>query len=170
MHLYKSDVVVMESVVRNVTQRTHTTDPCRTFRVGLSSAGFQFNQMMNGSGGGGAGGVFFTGGFSGFGGGAQMSAPGRQPTDGRPGQTGSQVQRQLFHIGMKRGRRGTVCLWALLLLLLLLFTAKSPQSPPKVHLYLTLSLVKVRKLKLNIFFSSKKGKYSTDVLLSHFSP
>ncbi|KAM8738974.1 nuclear factor NF-kappa-B p100 subunit isoform 3-T3 [Acanthopagrus schlegelii] len=65
--------------------------------------GFQFTQQMNGGGGGGAGGggVFFTGGFTGFGGGAQMSgsAPQSGVTQQQPGgQTGSPLQQQLFHL------------------------------------------------------------------------
>ena len=77
----------------------------KTFRL-FPSAGFQFNQQMNGGGGGGAGGggVFFTGGFTGFGGGAQMSgsAPQSGVTQQQPGgQTGSPLQQQLFHLGEK---------------------------------------------------------------------
>ncbi|XP_028983201.2 LOW QUALITY PROTEIN: nuclear factor NF-kappa-B p100 subunit [Betta splendens] len=46
-----------------------------SFGGGAGGGGFQFNQQMNGGGGGGGGnGLFFTGGFTGFGvGGAQMS-------------------------------------------------------------------------------------------------
>ncbi len=76
------------------------------------SAGFQFNQQMNGAGGGGTGGFIYTGGFTGFGGGggAQMSGSTPQTgvtdqqTDGQTGgqtagQTGSPLQQQLFQIG-----------------------------------------------------------------------
>ncbi|XP_049927233.1 nuclear factor NF-kappa-B p100 subunit isoform X1 [Epinephelus moara] len=72
--------------------------------------GFQFNQQMNGGGGGGGtGGVFFPGGFTGFGGGAQMSGSApqtgvtQQQTEGETGgqtggQTGSPLQQQLFQL------------------------------------------------------------------------
>lgn len=60
---------------------------------------------MNGSGGGGTGGLFYTGGFTGFGGGAQMSgSSSQQPTDRQAagqttGQHSSPLQQQLFQIG-----------------------------------------------------------------------
>ncbi|XP_020482258.2 nuclear factor NF-kappa-B p100 subunit isoform X1 [Labrus bergylta] len=65
---------------------------------------FQFSQQMNGAGGGGGGG-FFTCGFTGFGGGAQMSGSTpqtgvtqQQTTRQTGGQTGSPLQQQLFQI------------------------------------------------------------------------
>lgn len=58
------------------------------------SAGFQFNQQMNG-------GVFFTEGFAGFGGGAQMS--GSHPQTGVTQQhSGSPAQQQLLQLGERR--------------------------------------------------------------------
>ncbi|XP_075939591.1 nuclear factor NF-kappa-B p100 subunit-like isoform X2 [Anarhichas minor] len=73
------------------------------FGGGAGGGGFQFNQQMNGGGGG----VFFTEGFTGFGGagGAQMSGSNpqtgvpQQQTDGQTGgPTGSPVQQQLFQL------------------------------------------------------------------------
>ncbi|XP_068596988.1 nuclear factor NF-kappa-B p100 subunit [Brachionichthys hirsutus] len=74
---------------------------------GAGGEGFQFNQLMNRTGG-----VFFSGGFAGFGGGggAQMSGSAHQRPDGHAagqtgGATGSPLQQQLFHIaGALRSR------------------------------------------------------------------
>lgn len=61
--------------------------------------GFQFHQQMNGGGGGGGGGAFYSEGFAGFPGAAQMSSSAPQTSD-RP--TGSPLQQQLLQIGRRR--------------------------------------------------------------------
>ncbi|KAF6731995.1 Nuclear factor NF-kappa-B p100 subunit [Oryzias melastigma] len=70
--------------------------------TGGGGGGFQFHQQMNGGGGGGGGGAFYSEGFAGFPGAAQMSSSAPQTSD-RP--TGSPLQQQLLQIAASLNNR-----------------------------------------------------------------